>query len=98
MAAPQILVNEYRGDTLECFHYGSIAICDEKGLVRSVGDILRKNGFGPRLLLAADEQTLAAAEGKPLVQYTYHGAALACHHIAGRLCGRRVPLMKITNR
>ena len=68
------------------------------GLVRSVGDILRKNGFGPRLLLAADEQTLAAAEGKPLVQYTYHGAALACHHIAGRLCGRRVPLMKITNR
>ena len=33
------------------------------GLVRSVGDILRKNGFGPRLLLAADEQTLAAAEG-----------------------------------
>ena len=38
MAAPQILVNEYRGDTLECFHYGSIAICDEKGLVRSVGD------------------------------------------------------------
>ena len=40
----------------------------------------------------------ARAEGKPLVQYTYHGAALACHHIAGRLCGRRVPLMKITNR
>ena len=33
------------------------------GLVRSVGDILRKNGFGPRLLLAADEQTLAAADG-----------------------------------
>ncbi len=33
------------------------------GLVRSVGDVLRKNGFGPRLLLAADEQTLAAAKG-----------------------------------
>ena len=40
--------------------------------------------------------TLAAAEGKPLVQYTYHGAALACLHIAKRLCGQRVPLMKIT--
>ena len=40
--------------------------------------------------------TLAAAEGKPLVQYTYHGAALACPHIAKRLCGQRVPLMKIT--
>ena len=45
MAAPQILVNEYRGDTLECFHYGSIAICDEKGLVRSEGkDYVIKDG------------------------------------------------------
>ncbi len=39
--------------------------------------------------------TLAAAEGKPLVQYTYHGAALACLNIARRLCGQRVPLMKL---
>lgn len=42
--------------------------------------------------------TLAAAEGKPLVQYTYHGAALACLNIAKRLCGKRVPLMKIGRR
>ena len=28
-----------------------------------VGEILKKNGFGPRLLLTADEQTLAAADG-----------------------------------
>ena len=27
------------------------------GLVSEVGEILKKNGFGPRLLLAADEQT-----------------------------------------
>ena len=39
--------------------------------------------------------TLAAAEGKPLVQYTFRGAALASLHIAQRLLGRRVPLMKI---
>ena len=42
--------------------------------------------------------TLAAAEGKPLVQYTYHGAALACLNIARRLCGQRVPLMKLERR
>ena len=93
------LIHSYQNCT--CGQAHTCAIRDIEigsGLVRSVGDILRKNGFGPRLLLAADEQTLAAAEGKPLVQYTYHGAALACHHIAGRLCGRRVPLMKITNR
>ena len=39
--------------------------------------------------------TLAAVEGKPLCQYTYRGAALACLHIARRLQGKRVPLMKI---
>ena len=33
------------------------------GLVSETGEILKKNGFGPRLLLAADEQTLAAADG-----------------------------------
>lgn len=33
------------------------------GLVREVGDILRKNGFPKRVLLTADRTTLAAAEG-----------------------------------
>ena len=33
------------------------------GLVSEAGEILKKHGFGPRLLLAADEQTLAAADG-----------------------------------
>ena len=46
------------------------------GLVRSVGDILRKNGFGPRLLLAADEQTLAAAEG---IEASLAGFAVVQH-------------------
>ena len=39
--------------------------------------------------------TLAAVEGKPLCQYTYQGASLACLHIAQRLQGKRVKLMKI---
>ena len=39
--------------------------------------------------------TLAAVEGKPLCQYTYQGASLACLHIARRLQGKRVKLMKI---
>ena len=34
------------------------------GLVSEVGEILKKNGFGPRLLLTADEQTLAAAASR----------------------------------
>ena len=46
------------------------------GLVRSVGDILRKNGFGPRLLLAADEQTLAAADG---IEASLAGFAVVRH-------------------
>ena len=65
----------------------------------TVDDVMDGVGL-PLLGVVPDDTsvTLAAAEGKPLVQYTYHGAALACHHSAGRLCGRRVPLMKITNR
>lgn len=39
--------------------------------------------------------TLAAVDGKPLCQYTYQGAGLACLHIARRLQGKRVKLMKI---
>ena len=58
------LIHSYQNCT--CGQAHTCAIRDIEigsGLVRSVGDILRKNGFGPRLLLAADEQTLAAAEG-----------------------------------
>lgn len=58
------LIHSFRdctcGQTHECAIH-DIAI--GSGLVDSVGEILRKNGFGPRLLLAADAQTLAAAPG-----------------------------------
>lgn len=33
------------------------------GIVSEAGEILKKNGFGKRLLLVADENTIAAAEG-----------------------------------
>ena len=46
------------------------------GLVSEVGEILKKNGFGPRLLLAADEQTLAAADG---IEAYHRAAHLAVH-------------------
>ena len=63
----------------------------------TIDDVMDGVGL-PLLGVVPDDAsvTLAAAEGKPLVQYTYHGAALACLHIAKRLCGQRVPLMKIT--
>lgn len=38
-------------------------ICIGSGLVREVGAILQKNGFGKRLLLCADKNTLSAADG-----------------------------------
>ena len=63
----------------------------------TIDDVM--DGIGlPLLGVVPDDTavTLSAAAGIPLVQYTYHGAALACLHIAKRLCGMRVPLMKIT--
>ena len=62
----------------------------------TVDDII--DSVGIRLIgIVPDDAdvTLAAAEGKPLVQRTYRGAALACLHIAKRLLGQRVPLMKL---
>lgn len=38
-------------------------ICIGSGIVSEVGNILRKNGFGRKLLLVADNNTLKAAEG-----------------------------------
>ena len=38
---------------------------------------------------------LAAASGRLLIDFTEQGAAKACRNLAGRLEGRRVPLMKL---
>ena len=62
----------------------------------TVDDIIDGVGL-PRLGIVPDDAnvTLAAVEGKPLCQYTFQGASLACLHIAKRLQGKRVKLMKI---
>ena len=62
----------------------------------TVDDIMDGVGL-PLLGIVPDDAdvTLAAVEGKPLCQYTFRGAGLACLHIAQRLQGKRVKLMKI---
>ena len=62
----------------------------------TVDDIMDGVGL-PLLGIVPDDAnvTLAAVEGKPLCQYTFQGASLACLHIAKRLQGKRVKLMKI---
>ncbi len=62
----------------------------------TIDDIM--DSVGLQLLGIVPEDTdvpLAAAEGKPLVQRTYRGAALGCLHIARRLLGQHVALMKL---
>ena len=62
----------------------------------TVDDVM--DGVGLPLLGIVPEDpsvTLAAAQGTPLVLYTGKGAALACLHIARRLCGKKVPLMRL---
>lgn len=65
----------------------------------TVDDIMDGVGL-PLLGIVPDDAdvTLAAVEGKPLCQYTFQGASLACLHIAKRLSGQRVQLMKIRQR
>ena len=62
----------------------------------TIDDIMDGVGL-PLLGIVPDDAdvTLAAVEGKPLCQYTFRGAGLACLHIAQRLRGKRVKLMKI---
>lgn len=58
------LIEEYRGCACGQAHECQIRdIRIGSGLVSQVGQILKENGFGSRLLLAADAHTLAAAEG-----------------------------------
>lgn len=51
----------------------------------------------PLLGIVPDDETvvLAAAKGVPLCQSTKKGAALACRHIARRLCGVKQPLLHL---
>ena len=71
------LIDSYRN--CACGQAHECAIRDIEigsGLVSEAGEILKKNGFGPRLLLAADEQTLAAADG---IEASLSGFAVLRH-------------------
>ena len=62
----------------------------------TVDDVM--DGVGLPLLGIVPEDPsvpLAAAAGRPLVLYTGRGAAVACLHVARRLRGQRVPLMRL---
>ena len=62
----------------------------------TIDDVM--DGVGLPLLGIVPEDpnvTLAAAAGEPLILYARRGAAVACLHMARRLCGRRVPLMRL---
>lgn len=62
----------------------------------TIDDVMDGVGL-PLLGIVPDDYkvVLAAASGTPLVLYEQKGAAMACLHIARRLCGRKVPLMKL---
>lgn len=62
----------------------------------TVDDVMDAVGLPLIGLVPEDaDVTLAAAAGMPLIQYTSRGAARACLNIARRLCGRKVPLLRL---
>lgn len=62
----------------------------------TVDDVMDGVGL-PLLGIVPDDVsvTLAAAASEPLILYTSRGAAVACLHIARRLCGRRASLLRL---
>ena len=62
----------------------------------TVDDVMDGVGL-PLLGIVPDDVsvTLAAAASEPLILYTSRGAAVACLHIARRLCGRRATLLRL---
>lgn len=67
-----------------------------KRLHTTIDDIMDSVGL-PLLGIVPEDfsVTIAAASGQPLILQTKRGAAVACLHIARRLEGRKMPLMKL---
>ena len=62
----------------------------------TVDDVMDEVGLPLLGIVPEDDRVvLAAASDMPLIRYTDLGAALGCLHIARRLQGKRVPLLKI---
>ncbi len=60
------IINEYRTSECACGRIHDTTVRDIRigsGLVNSVGEILKENGFSASILLVADKNTFAAAEG-----------------------------------
>ena len=62
----------------------------------TVDDIMDEIGLPLIGIVPEDDRVvLAAAANLPLIRYTDRGAALGCLHIARRLQGRKVPLLRL---
>ena len=62
----------------------------------TVDDMMDDVGLSLIGIIPEDDNVVFAAAGNtPLVLYTDQGAALACLHIARRLCGKKVPLLRL---
>jgi len=62
----------------------------------TVDDCMDAVGLPLLGIVPEDERVImAAAEGKPLIYDSWKGAALACRHIAGRLQGKKQPLIRL---
>lgn len=67
-----------------------------RGLNWTVDDIMDEIGLPLLGIVPEDDRVvLAAAANLPLILYTDRGAALGCLHVARRLEGRKVPLLRI---
>lgn len=62
----------------------------------TVDDIMDQTGLQLLGLIPADDHVvMAAAANRALIRYTDLGASLGCLHIARRLMGKKVPLLRI---
>ncbi len=68
---------------------------DFRSLDWTVDDMMDEIGLPLLGLVPEDKRVvLAAARNMPLILFTDRGAALGCLHIARRLQGRKVPLLR----
>ena len=83
---------------VDFFNNDVLPVVFQQGSLGASGDLAPlANMCLPLLGLVPEDASvvLAAASGRLLIDFTEQGAAKACHNLAGRLEGRRVPLMKL---
>ena len=83
---------------VDFFNNDVLPVVFQQGSLGASGDLAPlANMCLPLLGLVPEDASvvLAAASGRLLIDFTEQGAAKACHNLADRLEGRRVPLMKL---